>query len=231
MNLNMTSAATLAEIAGRRGRTYWLLARGFAEPPNRVLFGELMTELGPVDLAEPLGEETGALTDAIQAALGREGDGETLAIEFTRLFGGVSKSGGSLPPYESVVRTGQWGGETVDAVIAAYNDADIVPPLPEASPADHLAAELRFMAISCHRESEAWLAGDVQTALGWVRRERDFLDHHVLRWMPTYCATSARSAETAFYRALLVLTPRAGAIDREDIDIILETISPALAYA
>ena len=60
----MTSTATLAEIAGRRSRTYWLLARGFAEAPSRALFSELIAALGPVDSAEPLGEETAAFADA-----------------------------------------------------------------------------------------------------------------------------------------------------------------------
>lgn len=224
----MTSAATLAEIAGRRGRTYWLLARGFADAPSRALFGELITALGPVNPAESLGEETAALADAVQAALSTDDQSDVLAIEFTRLFGGISESYGGLPPFESVVREGAWGGDTVLAVVAAYGDADVAPPLPDASPVDHLAAELRFLAIACHREGEAWRADNTQVAVDWLRRERDFLDQHVLRWVPEYCQKAAGMAETPFYRALLVLTPRACMLDREDIDTILESV-PAFA--
>lgn len=220
----MTSAATLAEIAGRRGRTYWLLALGFAEVPSRALFGELIAALGPVNPAESLSKETAALADAVQAALSTD-ESAVLAIEFTRLFGGISESYGGLPPYESVVREGRWGGDIVPAVVAAYADAEIVPPLPEASPADHLAAELRFLAIACHREGEAWQADNTQAAMDWVRRERDFLDQHVLRWVPEYCQKAESMAETPFYSALLVLTPRACMLDREDIDVILESVA------
>ena len=223
-----THYATLAEIAGRRGRTYWLLARGFAEAPSHALFGELIAALGPVNPAESLSDETAAFADAMQAALRADVASDVLAIEFTRLFGGISQTYGGLPPFESVVRTGNWGGDMVLEVLAAYADADIAPPLPEASPADHLAAELRFLAIACHRESEAWQADDIQMAMDWVRRERDFLDQHVLRWVPEYCQKATGMAETPFYRSLLSLMPRACALDREDIDAILESV-PAFA--
>ena len=222
--MSTTSAAHLAEVAGRRGRSYWLLARGFSEPPSRTLFGDLITALGPVSLAEPLAAETVAFADAVQAALGNDEYSEALAIEYTRLFGGLSASYGAMPPFESVAREGNWGGDTVVAVVAAYAEANVVPPLHEASPQDHIGAELRFLAIACHRESEAWRAGDTGTAMEWVRRERDFLDQHLLCWIPEYCRKVADMAEAPFYRALLALTPRACELDREDVDTILETV-------
>jgi len=222
--LSIPSAATLAEIAGRRGRTYWLLARCFAEAPDRALFGELIAALGVVDAAEPLAAETTALVGAVHAALSQDDKSELLAIEFTRLFGGISISYGAVPPFESVVREGTWGGDLVSEIIVTYADADIVPPLPEASPADHIAAELRFLAIACHREGEAWQAGSTQIAMDWVRRERDFLDRHVLRWVPEYCQKGEAMAESPFYKAVLALTPRACEMDREDIDAILDSV-------
>jgi len=222
--LRTTSAAILAENAGRRGRTYWLLARGFAEAPSRAFFGELIASLGPVNTAEALGGETANLADAVQAALGEDVASDELAIEFTRLFGGISESYGSVPPFESVVRTGHWGGDCVLAVTSSYADADIVPPLPEASPVDHLAAELRFLAIACQREAEAWEEGNIRSAMDCVAREREFLDQHVLCWVPKYCQSTERVAATPFYKALLTLTPRACLLDREDIDAIQESV-------
>lgn len=226
--MSVVSAAALAEIAGRRGRTYWLLAQGFAQAPSRALLGDLSAVLGPVNAADALGPETAALAGAVRDALNTDSAGDRLAIEFTRLFGGISESYGGLPPFESVVRTGNWGGDTVLAVLAAYAGAEIEPPLPDASPVDHLAAELRFLAIACHRESEAWRADDVRSAIDWVRRERDFIDRHVLRWVPAYCDEAAVLATSLFYKALLTLTPLACKLDREDIDAILESV-PLLA--
>lgn len=218
------SAATLAEIAGRRGRTYWLLASAFAEAPGRALFRELAAALGAADPVEPLATETAAFADALHAASRMDDVSDVLAVEFTRLFGGISESYGAMPPFESAVRTAQWGGDIALAVVAAYGDADIAPPLPDASPPDHLAAELRFLAIACHREGEAWRAEDTRTAMDWLRRERDFLDQHVLRWVPGYCRKVAELAKTPFYGALLALTPRACELDREDIDLIVDSV-------
>ena len=231
MSLSLTSSKNLAEIAGRRGRTYWLLALGFAEKPSPALFGELITALGPVNLQEQLGAETAAFADAVQASLSPDGESEALSVEFTRLFGGLSKSYRALPPFESVLREGSWGGDTVVAVVAAYADASVVPPLPEASPPDHLAAELRFLAIACQREADAWREDNTSAAMEWVRRERDFLDQHVLRWVPEYCQKTAELAESAFYQALLVLTPLACTLDREDIDVILESVPSFTTHA
>jgi putative dimethyl sulfoxide reductase chaperone len=211
----------LAAIAARRGRTYWLLARGFGERPTPALFEELVGALGPVNPEEPLGAETSALGDGARLALSGDWGSEALPVEFTRLFGGLAASYGGLPPIESVVRTGNWGGETAVAVVAAYADADIEPPLPESSPPDHLAAELRFLAIACHRESLAWGAGETGEAKKWLGLEREFLDEHLLPWIGEYCHGKAGQAVIPFYRALLVLTPLACALDRDDIDVIL----------
>lgn len=224
MSLGMSSVATLADVAGRRSRTYWLLARGFAEAPRSVLLCELITALGPVNPDQALAAETAAFVDALHSALGADAASDALSIEFTRLFGGISESYGGPPPFESVARSGNWGGDIALAVVAAYADADIAPPLPDASPPDHLAAELRFLAIACHREAEAWRADDTPAAMEWLGREGDFLDRHVLRWVPEYCRQAAGMAETPFYRALLALTPRACELDRKDIDAIHESV-------
>ena len=208
--------------ASRRGLTYWLLARCFDEVPQRALLEELSAAIGPADVAQgALGEELSALGEALRAVLRADWE-EGLAVEFTRLLGGLSESSGVPPPFESVVREGRWGGETVPDILAAHAAADIEPPLPEGEPSDHLAAELRFLAIACHRESEAWGKGDSEAAKALLRHEQDFLDRHVLKWVAGYCAQALAQAKTPFYRALLAMVPRACALDRDDIAAILD---------
>lgn len=222
----------LAAAASRRGLAYWLLARCFDEVPQRALLEELSAAMGPAAVEMPFGEYTFALTEeALRAVLATAGWEEDLAVEFTRLFGGFSKSNGLPPPFESVAREGRWGGETVPDILAAYAEADIEPPLAEGEPADHLAAELRFLAIACYRESEAWNKGDTEAAMVLLRREEDFLDRHLLKWVTAYCAQALEKAQTPFYRALLVATPCACTRDREDISVIREEAASARAYA
>ena len=209
----------LADIALRRSRTYWLLSRLVLEAPNR----ESLTELGhalddaPLAAEAPLGTQTLALRDAVRAT-GVDADSlVALHVERTRLFAGLSRSHGAPPPYESVFREDKLPGEATIAVTEAYIDAGIDPPAPEVGPADHLGSELRLLALLCHREGEAWQAGDRAAALASVEGERAFLDDHVLRWVPQHCERLLAFAESPYHRAMLALIGRACLIDRDDV--------------
>ena len=109
-------------------------------------------------------------------------------------------------------------GESTIAVSAAYAEAGVEQPAPEAGPADHLGAELRFLALLCHRESEAWKAADRVAACAWIERERAFLDDHVLQWVPEHCQRLVGLAESAYHRAMFALIARACVIDRDDVE-------------
>ena len=179
---------------------------------------------------QPLLDETDAFANALQVALSNADGLQAVAVDFTRLFGGISEAYGSRPPYESAVRSGTWGGDIAVAVAAVYASAEIEPPVPTGAPHDHLVAELGFLAIACFREAEAWQLGNRNAALDWVMRQRDFLDQHLLTWLPDYCRQLADLAQTPFYRALLDLLPKACRIDREDIESILLVAEPLAAH-
>ena len=209
----------LADIARRRSRTYWLLSRLVLESPSSATLAELGASLGGAALAaeDPLGAETIALRDAV-CTTGVDADSlVTLNVERTRLLAGLAKGQGAPPPYESVFLEDRLPGEATIAVSEAYADAGFDPPAAEAGPADHLGAELRFLALLCHRESEAWQAGERGPALAGVERERAFLDGHVLRWVPQHCERLLALAESPYHRALFTLIGRACLIDRDDV--------------
>ncbi len=216
----------LAQAAARRSRMYWLLARLVLERPGAALLAELDFAL-PVaadtsDEDEPLADEVGRLGAAVRAALGKPKELEALEVDYTRLFGGVAK-GHNLPaPFESVALESRLMGDTTVAVEAAYREAGFDAPVPEAGPPDHLGAELRFLALACHQEMEAWHASDRATAATWVERERSFLDEHLLAWVPRHCERLAQEAETMFYRAAAALIGRACLVDREDVALLVE---------
>jgi TorA maturation chaperone TorD len=218
--------AALAESAARRSRTYWLLARLVLERPGAALLAELDSTLpSPAEAAapdEPLADEVGRLAAAVRAALGNAGVLEALEVDFTRLFAGLAERFGAPVPFESVARESRLMGDSTFAVEAAYREAGFDAPVPEAGPADHLGAELRFLSLACYREMEAWQAGDRAAAAGWVERERRFLDEHLLAWVPRHCERLAQLAETPFYRAVVSLIARACRVDREDVTLLLE---------
>ncbi len=212
-------AAALADIAQRRARTYWLLSRLVLEAPGALLLAELgdALERGVGDPETPLGVETLALRDAVRRARTETADLEALNVERTRLLAGLAANYGAPPPYESVFRENKLPGESTIAVAAAYAEAGIAPPVPETGPADHLGAELRFLALLCQRESEAWQAADHAVAVAWIERERAFLDDHVLQWVPEHCQRLVALATSPYHGAMFSLIARACLIDRDDV--------------
>jgi TorA maturation chaperone TorD len=213
------ATGVLADIAQRRSSTYWLLSRLVVDHPSASFLDELgsVFDSSPPDLDLPLGRETLALADAIGGAQSDPRSDELLRVEHTRLLGGLAKRYGAPPPYESVFLEDKLPGEATIAVCAAYAEAGYDSPVPDAGPADYLGSELRFLALLCHRESEAWRAGKHADALAWVERQRAFLDQHALRWMPQHCERAAALAETDYHRAMFTLIARACVIDREDV--------------
>jgi len=217
----------LAESAARRSRNYWLLARLVLEKPSAALLTELDSTLPlPAEAApnddEPLADEVERLGVAVRAALADPGAVEALNVDHTRLFAGISKGNGISAPFESVVLESRMMSDATLAVEVAYHEAGFEAPAPEAGPPDHLGAELRFLALSCHQEMEAWQTGDRATAAAWVERERRFLDEHLLAWVPQHCKRLAQAAQTPFYRAAASLIGRACLVDREDVALLID---------
>ena len=207
-------SALLASVAAGRSALYWMLADLFLTVPNDALVHRLARDLptaaqDQVDTARDLA--------ALRATLPREpADVATLADEYKRLFGGLQRNGGPVPPRESLHRTIA-ARETPDAFYAKAGLAAFEP----GAPPDHLGVEFRFMALMCHGESAAWRAGRIAEARGALANERDFLDWHVLAWAPSYLATLEREARQAFYRVLAAIAAHALVADRTAIEQIL----------
>ena len=123
-----------------------------------------------------------------------------------------------------MAREGRLLGDTTAAVSVAYAEAGFPEPLPEAGPADHLATELRFLALCCHEEALAWERVDSAAAIAWLERERAFLDDHVLAWAPAYCMSLASRSKESCYEALARFIAEACALDREELAVILQRV-------
>lgn len=215
----MTAAAEQAAIAEQRGATYWLLARLVLEAPTAALLEEIGNALGArPDLASlPLAAEVSALADAVAAASRGQPALLELQAEQTRLWGGLSKQYGPPPPYESVLLEERLPGDATTAVAAAYAEAGLSPEVPDAGPADHLGNELRFLALCCASEANAWRSGDIATAREWLKREATFLTDHVLRWVPAHGSRVSGEARTAYHRAVAALIAAACELDAKDV--------------
>ncbi|MCL5022675.1 MAG: molecular chaperone TorD family protein [Nitrospirae bacterium] len=111
-------------------------------------------------------------------------------------------------PYESLYHYSfgdtprLWGKATAEvqtfyrsAGLMVGEEPDIVP--------DHLGLELLFMSYLIER--------------GLFRQQREFLDLHLMRWVPEYCDEVRRHAATTFYRELAEIMKEFIASDYESL--------------
>ena len=208
--------AELADSAAHRSELYWLLAELTLSPPGPVLIERLCNGLPAASgdkTSNPIVDGLLALRNALPPA-GDAVVGDALAVDYTRLFSGIKPGYGLPPPHESIHRGAATPTDVFTQVLASYTEAGF-PALEEAAaPPDHIGVELRFIALLCHKEMEAWRAGAADAAVRALEQQRDFLDSHLLLWAPQFWTTVKAQAQHAFYRALAALALDAMTEDR-----------------
>ena len=164
--------AALSQVARQRSQTYWWLSELFLDAPDQaritgILDGAREAAKPQADL--PLNDRLDELVLALE-----QSDANALAVEHARLFAGLGASYGATPPYESLHVGNEPREDRVTNVTAAYREAGFdridVPAVPQ----DHLAVELRFMALLAANESEAWGGSAVDQARALLSANRRF---------------------------------------------------------
>lgn len=183
----------------QRAEAYWFLASLFAEPPE----SDQLARLAELDVAPdgPAGE----IVASLQGAESPSELARRLAIEHLRLFGGLREGYGPPPPYESLWREGRMMGEATVAALHAYGEAGFQPE-GRWGPPDHLAEELRFVAALANGEDTAREAGRKDEVQWARRRQADFVERHLMGWVPDYCRAIESQAKEPLYQTLARIT-------------------------
>lgn len=177
-----------------------LLAACFYPPPQALwLEADLVANLA--DLVGQVCPTAAAHARAMRATLPPPGD-EGLLVEYARLFVGPQRV--LAPPYGSVyLEEGRrvMGDSTLEA-LQAYREAGLRLDADFKELPDHVAVELEFVAFLAARAAAARAAGDGPEADRRRAAREAFLDRHLRRWAPAFCARIAEGTEHPFYRAL-----------------------------
>lgn len=211
--------AALSALARQRSQTYWWLSELYLAAPDEAGIARLRDHAAEVSggsddlpLRNRLAEMATALESASPAAL---------AVEHARLFAGLSEAYGPAPPFESMHARIPVQGDSIPSMVDAYRAAGFdhidVPAVPQ----DHLAVELRFMALLAAQESAARDHHEIGRLRAVLTHQQRFLDDHLLAWVPTYCERIATEAREPFFTAVVRMTAEAIALDRENIDDLL----------
>lgn len=224
--MNAAVNAELVDVAKRRSSTWWLLSRLVIEQPQDPWLGELEAVLSAVDDQEqaPLGPESASLLQALIAAR-QTADGLTdLAVDRTSILAGVLHKKELAAPFESSALGLDMNDDLVMDVVQYYQNAGLEDFCLELGPPDYLGTELRFMSVLAYQEMLAHQAADAGMAARWLTMERQFLDSHLLNWVPHHCERLAVMAKTQFYQAAAALLSAACQLDQRDLTTIGEQL-------
>ncbi|MEG2211335.1 MAG: molecular chaperone TorD family protein [Raoultibacter sp.] len=191
-----------------RAATYGLLARLY----NREVDQHLLEELHKL----PLPVNTGvAAIDEGNALMGRYLRGKEvascreLAVDFARLF--IIREASTRDaayPFESVYtsRLHIMMDEARDDIISVYRAAGLVKSKVWKEGEDHISLALEFMQILTNRIVEGLEENNEAVVDNLLEKQQEFLQNHLLNWVPLFVVSMETNSHTDFYRGLALFT-------------------------
>jgi DMSO reductase family type II enzyme chaperone len=73
---------------------------------------------------------------------------------------------------------------------------------------DHICAELEFLHFLTFREEEALREDKAEELKGYLLAQKDFLERHLIQWIPEFCLKLQDSTSLPFYARLARITSR-----------------------
>lgn len=199
-------------LAAARSRCYQVLGAAFTYPDEWFSQAIRSGDVGAA-LRRALEAVAPALVEALdREALSGAGEGDDLAVEFTRLFD-VGASGPPCP-----LHGGLYGGarmRVMEEAVRFYNHFGLQIDESERELPDHLQTELEFLHYLSFREAEALLEGGDPGA--FRRGQRDFLARHPGRWVPLLRRRLVEQAPPPYFTELVTLLDRFLAHDRQHL--------------
>ena len=197
----------LVELMNARARSYGMLARLFREEVDLPTLRELQQMRFPQATGNAAADEG---YHQLYNYLKRAWDDSVteLAIDYVSTFIGHGVNGYSAAyPYESVYTSERrlLMQEARAEVLVTLRENELVRGnWNEAE--DHIALELEFMQRMALRAAEALGDAAEEEAIAYLRTSYDFLENHLLNWVPMLVADMRMHARTLFYQGLGQLT-------------------------
>jgi TorA-specific chaperone len=193
----------IIDLFGSRANMYGLLASLYREEIDIDRLRELQGMRFPLAVGnDSIDDGYRDMYDYLKLAW--EGSITELSVDYSRTFIGSGVNGYSAAYlYESVYTSGRrlLAREARTEVLEAFRENHLVKGKWN-DIEDHLALELEFMQILSLRTKNALADGDEDAAIEHIRRQYDFLQNHLLNWLPMLVGDILRFSQTKFYRGL-----------------------------
>lgn len=217
----------LIDLMKSRAQAYGMLARLFREEVDLATLRELQAMRFPTATGNATVDEGyHQLFEYLRRAW--EDSVTELAIDYVRTFIGHGVNGYSAAyPYESVYTSERrlLMQEARAEVLATLRENELKRgDCNEAE--DHIALELEFMQRMALRAAEALADEAEDEAVAYLRTSYEFLENHLLNWVPMLVTDMRLHSKTLFYQGLGQLTlgtiEEDGAVLRELLDSVEE---------
>jgi DMSO reductase family type II enzyme chaperone len=204
----LRSGEILYTVAAHRGTLYRWIALGFYPPEAELVEalnqGRMASEIN--EATAWLGQDRGRLSARLEALGGLENlNLPGLSGQYAALFDkGVQRISLRESTYlwRDVYSLGRTTEQCTQALQRTYSRYGLRSVF---EGADHAALEFEFLAFLCSREAESWQTHDFRVARELRRSERDFVEEHLIRWLPELSWRISHQAAGSFYDHLAEL--------------------------
>jgi len=149
---------------------------------------------------------------------------QTLGVDRTRLYRGVSASYGPPPPYEAVwLNEGREVEKELGRLTATYREAGLEPGKEFNERADYIGIEMDYLRQMTLQEAEAWESGDIPAVMEIIRKEKLFAKS-MREWVSRFTAEAMKFAQTDLYRGHLQMVNGFLADEVERLEAPIEEI-------
>ncbi|MEC4272530.1 molecular chaperone TorD family protein [Adlercreutzia sp. R25] len=192
------------DVLAARALAYRAFQRIFASEPDGALLEALGSDALRMSLELLAGNEA---ANAFGRTLSSVSDLGAVGDEYTRVFLGPGDL--AAPPWESTYLSNDnliFQASTL-AVREAYLKAGFLPVMHPRVADDHIALELDFMSRLAQKAQGLYADDDEAGFEEELKRQKSFLNEHLLKWVPFYERRLSESGIGSFYgRILEVLT-------------------------
>ncbi|NUO08939.1 MAG: molecular chaperone TorD family protein [Candidatus Brocadia sp.] len=189
-----------------RGNLYKLFSLGFRYPTPEVFKtfqdGKYLTKvwdnINLLPHLKTIQDKRSELTGIIQNSLAGISF-EAFAAECIRIFD-LGTPEPHCPPYEGFYRS-ESRAALMLTISAFYRRFSLTMSKKEGKRElpDYLCAELEFLHFLTFKEAQAGIDGNPEFLRGYLLAQKDFLERHMIQWIPKFCDALQNSANVPFY--------------------------------
>ena len=221
-----TTKTAFLDILRDRRASYTFLSRVYREELSSALLSELANDEASTLQEDTISEGHGILQEFARRLKGSDlKKVETeLAAEYASLF--LSAGRHPVFPYESVYTSEERlvMQEARDEVLSEYREEGLDRIEEFNEPEDHIAIELEFMSYLCQNTIESMEKGDKEGTLAYLKKQKDFLEKHLMVWAPDFCEDLEQATESDFYKGVAKVTKDYLGLEEETISELIDEI-------